>query len=408
MINKIMSLVNQVLASGFSFLIIVAASRLLSADDFGVITLIIMIAVLIAVIPQSFVLMPIMSNSFKEKNIESYFFHNGILLIAILLISSLIFFIFYINNYFSIQYFFGFFNVVVYFVSQQLYEFFKRIMFVKNLHRHITLYEVLKILTSLSLVFLLVNESFTISIDTMLLAVTAGYLLFILFTVKHIKLVTINIDYFNLVKRKNYNFGKWIFISNTVQNINSNFYVYIAALLLPLNIIGALNAVRSLIGFSTVLFLALDNYLTPKYALFLSENNKEKLEETVMRTFNKIGLLLIGGSIMAVLFADEILSLIYGDEFAKYGYYLYFFLVANVFMFYTRPILILAKTIGVTKILFLASLPTLLFTLITTFSAIDLFKVNGALSIMCISQVIHLASLIYFYRKKSMILKSII
>lgn len=406
--NKVYSLVNQVLASGFSFLIIIVSSRLLSPDEFGVISLIIMISMLVSVIPQSFITMPIMSNSFKEKDRNKYYYHNTIILIIFLLFVSVVFLLFYYNNCCNIQNYFSFYSILIYFSIFQIYELLKKIMFVKNTHNHVVAFEFLKLSASSVTLLLFFYYNRYIGIDQILFSISFGYFLFSVSTLKNIKPHNFSLLYLKKVISNNYKFGKWIFVSNVIQNINSNFYMYVAALLLPLSMIGALNAVRSLIGFSTVIFLALDNYLTPKYAQLYLKKGKHELQKIIAGTYTKIGILLIALYFLIALFSEKILDLVYGKQYEQYAYFLYVFLVANIFMFYTRPILILAKTIGVTKILFLASLPTLIFTVLITYTSIDLFQVNGALFIMLSSQLIHLLSLLFFYKKEMLKTKEVV
>lgn len=400
--NKLNSLLNQIFASGFSFLVLIISAKLLTGNDFGIISLIILLILTISVIPQSFIQMSVMSNSNKFTNKLYYFNNNSLLNIILIIFIIILLWCVYIINIFNVQNLFSFNSIVIYFISFQLYELTKKFLFVENKHILATYLESLKLLVP-TIIFsiLILKENFTFSIDSILIIVSIGYISFLIPCLKYFNFKNINFNDIKKITIENYHFGKWIFLSNTIQNINSNLYIYISAFILPIYIIGVLNAIRSFIGFSTVIFLTLDNYLTPKYASFYLANSKEKLENSVYSTYNKIGLLFIISYIFLGLFSEFILLTIYNKEISEYYYFIYFFLFANILMYYTRPIIVLSKTIGLTKILYLSSLPVLLFTIIFTYPMISYFETIGALIILCLGQLFHLISLKYFYKKES-------
>lgn len=398
--TKVFSLLNQIFASGFSFAIIIVSARLLIPDDFGVISLVIMISLLLSVISQSFINMPIMSNAFKNTHNKAYIFDNFLFQIILILIIIFIFYFFYFFNLFDMNDYFSYYLVVIYFSLFQVYEFIKKILFIENKHKLVTYLEIIKFLTSSIFLAYIIYSNDMLYINHILEIIIIGYFSFIVFSFRYIKIFNFDMQRFKNILEENYIFGKWIFLSNIIQNINSNFYIYISAFLLPLYIIGVLNAIRSLIGFSTVVFLALDNYLTPKFAKLYLEINAHKLTNKINNIYNKIAVGLFIIYILMSIFSDLILNIVYGEKLIEYANYIYIYLLANMFMFFTRPILILTKTIGMTKIMFSSSLPTLFFTMIFTYPIIYIFQVNGALFVMCLAQVIHLASLKYFYNKE--------
>lgn len=400
--NKLNSLLNQIFASGFSFLVLIISAKLLTGNDFGIISLIVLFVLTISVIPQSFIQMSVMSNSNKFTNKLYYFNNNSLLNIILIIFIIILLWCVYIINIFNVQNLFSFNSIVIYFISFQLYELTKKFLFVENKHIIATYLESLKLLVP-TIIFsiLILKENFTFSIDSILIIVSIGYISFLIPCLKYFNFGNINFNDIKKITIENYHFGKWIFLSNTIQNINSNLYIYISAFILPIYIIGVLNAIRSFIGFSTVIFLTLDNYLTPKYASFYLANSKEKLENSVYSTYNKIGLLFIISYIFLGLFSEFILLIVYNKEISEYYYFIYFFLFANILMYYTRPIIVLSKTIGLTKILYLSSLPVLSFTIIFTYPMISYFETIGALTILCLGQLFHLISLKYFYKKES-------
>jgi len=400
--TKIYSLLNQIFASAFSFVVIILSARLLDTSEFGVISLIIMSSLLISVISQSFINMPIMSNALKRslRDRERYLYDSFILQIVLVFFIVLIFSLFYYFNFFNMQAYFGFIAIIVYFATFQIYEFLKKILFIENNHKLVTSLEIVKFIFMLIGFIIVYFSDIDLDISQILYIISFSYIAFILFSISYIKLTSFNKKRFQHLVIENYLFGKWIFLSNVIQNLNSNLYIYVSAFLLPLYVIGALNAIRSLIGFSTVIFLALDNYLTPKFSQLFLDLSIKDLTVKINKIYNKIGILLILVYMIMALYSDEIVRLIYGEDFIEYSYFMYVFLIANIMMFYTRPILILVKTIGLTKIMFLASIPTFIVTLIGVYPFIYFGGVDGALFMMLFVQVVHLISLKYFYNKE--------
>ena len=400
--TKIYSLLNQIFASAFSFVVIILSARLLDTSEFGVISLIIMSSLLISVISQSFINMPIMSNALKRslRDRERYLYDSFILQIVLVFFIVLIFSLFYYFNFFNMQAYFGFIAIIVYFATFQIYEFLKKILFIENNHKLVTSLEIVKFIFMLIGFIIVYFSDIDLDISQILYIISFSYIAFILFSISYIKLTSFNKKRFQHLVIENYLFGKWIFLSNVIQNLNSNLYIYVSAFLLPLSVIGALNAIRSLIGFSTVIFLALDNYLTPKFSQLFLDLSIKDLTVKINKIYNKIGILLILVYMIMALYSDEIVRLIYGEDFIEYSYFMYVFLLANMVMFYTRPILILVKTIGLTKIMFLASIPTFIVTLVGVYPFIYFGGVDGALFMMLFVQLAHLISLKYFYNKE--------
>jgi len=399
---KFYSLLNQVFASGFSFVVIILSARLLNTSEFGVISLIIMSSLLISVISQSFINMPIMSNALKRSlgDRERYLYDSFILQIVLVFFIVLIFSLFYYFNFFNMQAYFGFIAIIVYFATFQIYEFLKKILFIENNHKLVTSLEIVKFIFMLIGFIIVYFSDINLDISQVLYIISFSYILFILFSFSYIKFTTFNKKRFQHLVIENYFFGKWIFLSNIIQNLNSNLYIYVSAFLLPLSVIGALNAIRSLIGFSTVIFLALDNYLTPKFSQLFLDLSIKDLTVKINKIYNKIGILLILVYMIMALYSGEIIRLVYGENFIEYSYFMYVFLLANMVMFYTRPILILVKTISLTKIMFLASIPTFIVTLVGVYPFIYFGGVDGALFMMLFVQLAYLISLKYFYNKE--------
>ena len=394
--DKVYSLANQGAASVFSFALIVVSTQLLSPEDFGFLSLVILVNLLVSVIPQSFIFMPIMSSAQKNEHHSKYFFNNFLILSICLIVVSLLLWLAFLFNIFDVNKYVNYYSIIFYFISFHVYEFTKKIMYVKNLHRKATIIEIIKF----AVVFILMTTVFSeADIDMILIIASIGYICFIMFSYKNLGFTGFDLKYITQLVRKNYIFGVWIFLANTIQNINTNFYIYVSALLLPLEIIGVLNVVRSFIGISTVFFLAMDNYLTPKYAIMYAKKDVRSLNISAIRAYRKAGFPLLIIYILVGFFAENILNIVYGEYYAQYSSYVYLFLIANIFMYLTRPILMLAKTIGATRLIFNASLPPLIAVIGAGYIIIQEYQVNGALFIMLVTQLVSLISLLYFYRR---------
>tara|TARA_B100000674_G_C37976340_1_gene979590 strand:- start:2127 stop:3386 length:1260 start_codon:yes stop_codon:yes gene_type:complete len=395
--NPIFAVINQALSSLFTFGILILASRTLPVNEFGIYSLLVVAMVIFSLAPQAFVLMPMMSMSKDFNTLKPQIYSNLFIFFIFLIVSlGLVVFLYYFNSS-LVEKYVSLMPIIFWIISFQFHEFLKRILYIGDMHKETIFYEIVKAvcaLVSLTFFFIL-NEG--LNIDDILVGISVGYLCFslvVIYKIDFFKIPTINpTNNF----RKNYAFGKWIFLGNGISYIQNNFFVYITALLLTIETVAGLNAVRSLIGFSTVIFLAIDNYLAPKLAATYQNEGLEPLISKVFSFYIRIGWLFAIVYIMIGLFSESLITIIFGEIYADSSIYLKYFLVASFLSFMVRPYLILSRTIHVTNIIFRGSIFPAIFAVIFSYPLIYIYDDMGALIMAVLGSLFLLMCTAFFF-----------
>jgi len=398
-LNPIYAVINQALSSCFTFGILIIASRVLPESHFGVYSLLVVVLALFALAPQAFVFMPMMSMSRDINSLGSIIYTHFSILCFLIFISLGLSTTLYFFNKESVIGYVNLIPILFWVVSFLLHEFLKRILYIGDKHKDLVFYEIIKAFSAiiaLSLIYLWIGK---LDIDAILIGLSFGYLCFSLAVIAKINILNNPSQSSKASYLENFDFGKWIFLGNGISYIQNNFFVYVTALLLPLETIAGLNAVRSLIGFSTVIFLAIDNYLAPKLIAIYQEQGFTQLCDKVKSFYLKIGWFIAFIYLIIGIFSESIIIIIFGERYADSSHYLQYFLIASFFGFMARPLLILSRTIHVTNIIFRGSIIPAIFALFCSYPVILIFQDMGAVSMSLLGSLLFLVSLSFFFFK---------
>ena len=129
---------------------------------------------------------------------------------------------------------------------------------VKQKMNYLCATELLKLFLLIFFIFLVIQfENFDLKNLIFVLVLSILITIFLLY--KNLSFQRLNIKYVNSFKNESYNFGKWILVSNLIQNFGSNFFIYISVILLTSEEIALINAPKIILGLSTITLLAIDN-----------------------------------------------------------------------------------------------------------------------------------------------------
>lgn len=395
--KAVFAVMNQAIASGYTFLLLVVASRVLEVNDFAKYSLIILVINAITIAPQAFAFMPLLSNSTSPKKLDSRIGSDFIFMLLTIIIQltlvSFILILFGILDEIGAN----IFLIILLIFLFQSYEFLKRIIFVRNDHKFLLLIETIKLTSTFVFIKICFDYSVTYSIDQIILGMLIGYASFIIAMKKDMLTIFSNIKIKKHYFQFNFNFGKWVFVGNLISYLQNNFFVYVSAIVLSLEIVAGLNAIRSLVGVSTVIFLSIDNFLAPKLAIILEKNGYIYMLKIIKKIYFKISIVIAIIYSISSIFHYELITIIFGSNFSEYSYFLPYFLFGSFFAFLSRPVLILSRTVGLTEVLFYGSLIPAIIVVLFSYFLITTFGVHGSLLVTIFSNITMAASLIIFY-----------
>ena len=198
---------------------------------------------------------------------------------------------------------------------------------------------------------------------------------------------------------ENLNFSSWLIASSILQWIAGGYHLIVGGIILGPIAVGAVKAAQNIMGVFNVLFLGLENFV-PVQASTIFDKLGLKGLTTYLYKLTQSGIIIsIPIFIFFLLFADKILSIIYGEAFSDYGYLLNYFLIIYVFIFAGFAFRYFFRTIENTRVIFGAYLLSSVFSLLTASYFVQYFNVIGILIGMLLSQVIMIVFYVWKFRE---------
>ncbi|MFC1923231.1 lipopolysaccharide biosynthesis protein [Chloroflexota bacterium] len=118
---------------------------------------------------------------------------------------------------------------------------------------------------------------------------------------------------------RNWNFGRWLLGGTLTNWVAVEFYPILTAGLISFAAAGAYRAIQNLVAPVHLLLRAIDTFLTPRTANLYEKNGRRALTYTLRRVYLAVGIPVMGILTIAVLFPEELLSLVYGDTYIAYS-----------------------------------------------------------------------------------------
>ena len=396
---KLFYLVNQILNSGFPFIVLFFSARNLDLEDFGNFSYAYSFIPLFSIPLISFVLFPLLNYyvKWKNKNEKEYVSAKFYITIFISFFSTI--FLFLILKKINVLDY-NLFLFILYFFLYKIYEFLRKIFIVKDEITISNFIETLKlVLTCLLLLYLTINKIWSVQniLNLILFTIILSNLMYLIFAnIKFKKVIS-----FSKIYKQSYSFGKWIFLSNMSQNLSSNLFIFISTLFITSEAIGMLNAPKLILGFSTVFLLAMENYYTPKIAEKISLKSTSFINElkSLFIDLKWFYIIFCFLSIILIFAQDYVMSLLFGNNFIEKNNYFWGFVLIGFIYTLTRPYLIVMRVFDKTKFIFQSSFILLLFTALITFPLMYNFAALGGLMSAIISSSFYLLMLILYTHK---------
>ena len=376
---------DQAVVSGANFLTAIIITRFLGLEAFGVFSLAWLIVLFAQSLQQALILSPMLSIGPKQllKDTPDYYGSLLILQAGFALLSS--------GLAGCLALFAGAwiglgeagatlaFPMVLAVAMTQMHEFFRRACFARGAPATALRIDVLRYggqITALLIVSLEASSSVEI---TLLIAATSAFLGSIGLISEFSKLVQRS-DLITETFLRHWEMAKWLLPSALMQWTSGHFFTLAAGVLLGPTAVGALRSAQNLMGFTRVGFEALSNWAPVRAAHIYKEHGTTGLHSFIRRLMLFTG----GGTLFAVLAlalpAQFWLHLIYGMEFAKYGWVVAGYGAVYLLMALGFPLRYGLTAREKTRPVFVAYLIATIFSLMGVYPLISLFGLAGAVA----------------------------
>lgn len=396
-------LADQAVFSGSSFAITLLIARILSPDDFGVFTSIVLFAYLLISISNAIIIQPLQVIIAKIENRSSYlsftFFAQAstILLMSIITFALLQFqvdFIKGLNNYAP---------GIILFTSGFLFHDYHRKLFLArgSILQALIIDGAAGILQvgTFAAAYLWADFGFSEVINVMGLSYIPSLLLSFGMLKPSFKRMAEWGGYLS----KHLTQGKWLLMTSVLQWWANNLFMVASGIFLGARALGALRLVQSFFGVLNVLLQTFENYALPQAALlFQSSVEASKL---YLRQISLKGSIIFGGVLLIVfLFSQEIIILGGGPEYAEFAYLVKGMALLYFVIFIGYPIRMAIRMMVLNRLFFIGYVISFLFSLISFNYLLSEWHLMGAIIGLIVNQLIILSYWQYALIKKEFIL----
>jgi len=156
--------------------------------------------------------------------------------------------------------------------------------------------------------------------------------------------------------QRNWEFGRWLLGSYLANWAAVEFYPILTAGLISFAAAGAYRALQNLVAPIHLLLRALDTFLTPRAAKLYEQSGPQALTHTLRSIYLAIGLPVLGILIIALVFPEELLSLIYGDTYLAYSNGVILMALFYALMFAYWPLQSIFKAAQLSRPIFVANI----------------------------------------------------
>lgn len=189
--------------------------------------------------------------------------------------------------------------------------------------------------------------------------------------------------------RESLGFGKWVLAEMLPHTLSIQGYTYLTALLIGSAATAALGASQNILNATNVLIMAYSNIVTPVAAKRYTQGTKA-LSQFVYKTALLSAIPILGFYAIAILFSEEILTLVYNRNYAGYGPLLAVCSVYFILSFFSRVLQIFFYAKRRPEIGFISKSSSLIVMLLLSYPLIKHYGVYGAAIGTIISQIITL------------------
>ncbi len=186
------------------------------------------------------------------------------------------------------------------------------------------------------------------------------------------------LDYFRDECARSLGYGKWIFFEAMVYIVSTQTYFYFISLMIDVPSVGAFGAVQSLANALNVLFMGLSSYATPVARRLLMQEGYVAWKSWLVRLAIISTAAIAIVAVLLCLFAEELLSLVYAPEYARYAFLMPAMGIILVMTGVDMALSIAFRTAGVPQVAFLAKCLSAVITLGAAYPLLHWLGILGA------------------------------
>jgi O-antigen/teichoic acid export membrane protein len=379
--------IDQAVFSGSGFLTTIVLARILGPAEFGVYASVVLISYLIISIMNALVIQPFQVAPAEMSDQPSY--HSFTFWVQLILLFILTIFIIIILRY-QVKALDSFNQLnegqIIYYVCFIFQDYFRKFFLAKSWVLSILMIDILTSVLQIVLLSLAFwNTDWTL--NNIILWMGLTYLPGILLGILILKPWFNRLGNWPAYLKLHVETGGWMLLTSITQWWSGNLFFAVTGVFLGAQALGAFRLVQSILGILNVLLQTFENYVIPTATRLYNQSAQQAVEYLQKITLRAAPLF---GVVLGILFifANAIIQLTGGKEYAQYDYVVRGMAVLYALIFLGYPIKIAIRMLLLNKSYFLGYLFSLLFCMVSFRFLLNTWNLTGAMAGLIISQLI--------------------
>jgi O-antigen/teichoic acid export membrane protein len=213
--------------------------------------------------------------------------------------------------------------------------------------------------------------------------------------------IRISYERFRLDFLESWHFGKWVMAEMLPYVLSVQGYTYLTALIIGAQQTAALGASQNLLNATNIIILSFTNVVTPIASRKYSDGGSRALGNFMIKAGILSAVPILGFYLLTMLFAQEILVLVYKQNYAGYGPLLIICTIFYILSYFNRSLQIILYAKKRPDIGFLAKSASLVVMIVLAYPLIKNYGVYGAaIGTVASQMVIFFSFILYLTRGK--------
>ena len=191
--------------------------------------------------------------------------------------------------------------------------------------------------------------------------------------------------------------SNWLAGSALLMWLSGNYFFISVGVLMGPVAVGILRATGNIIGITNILFQGLENIIPQSASKYFIQSGIPGLISYLLKVCIFGGTVVLLLAIFLSVFSEQIINLLYGQEYSGYGYVLIWYSIISIFSYLVLTLTIGLRTLENTKPQFISYVVTVIFSVLAANVFVTKFELNGAMAGMLINQVIMLIVTAFFF-----------
>ncbi len=183
-------------------------------------------------------------------------------------------------------------------------------------------------------------------------------------------------------------YSGWLIGTSLLQWCSGNFFIITAGGLLGPAPVGAIRMAQNVVGVLNILFLAMENFIPSNAARIYQQQGLRYLYTYLRQVMFLAGAATLAALSLIMVFAREIIGMLYGAGFEQYDDVLFGFSILYVFVFTGLPLRYFIRTIEKNRDIFVSYVLSAGTSLLLAGPIVSSFGIAGVIAGLVIAQVI--------------------